>query len=59
MLPSGPTMKLNGNEVQGFDGIRRGQLFLQGRDFLNPHALEDLDGDAACLKAMMNTACSP
>jgi hypothetical protein len=52
-------MKLNGNEVQGFDGIRRGQLFLQGRDFLNPHALEDLDGDAACLKAMMNTACSP
>ena len=34
------------------------RAFLWGRQFLNPYAFEDLDGDAAGLKVMADTACS-
>ena len=32
------------------------RAFLWGRQFLNPYAFEDLDGDAAGLKVMADTA---
>jgi serine/threonine-protein kinase HipA len=32
------------------------RAFLWGRQFLNPYALEDLDGDAAHLKALADEA---
>lgn len=35
------------------------RAFLWGRQFLNPYAFEDLDGDAAGLKAMADAARSP
>ena len=35
------------------------RAFLWGRQFLNPYALEDLDGDAAHLRALADTSRSP
>jgi serine/threonine-protein kinase HipA len=32
------------------------RAFLWGRQFLNPYAFDDLDGDAAWLKVMADTA---